>query len=74
VRQPIYSRSVARWRHYESELDNLFRAIPVNADNPTARIIGDPGRHLLGLRSAQGSARQASKQVRTSEHVEVRRK
>jgi tetratricopeptide (TPR) repeat protein len=30
VRQPIYSRSVARWRNYESELADLFRAIPVN--------------------------------------------
>jgi tetratricopeptide (TPR) repeat protein len=28
VRQPIYSRSVARWRNYESELDDLFQAIP----------------------------------------------
>jgi tetratricopeptide (TPR) repeat protein len=30
VRQPIYSRSVARWKNYESELADLFRAIPVN--------------------------------------------
>jgi tetratricopeptide (TPR) repeat protein len=30
VRQPIYSRSVARWRNYESALADLFRAIPVN--------------------------------------------
>ena len=28
VRQPIYSRSVGRWRNYESELDDLFQAIP----------------------------------------------
>jgi hypothetical protein len=28
VRQPIYTRSVARWRNYESELDELFGAIP----------------------------------------------
>jgi hypothetical protein len=28
VRQPIYSRSVGRWRNYESELADLFRAIP----------------------------------------------
>ena len=28
VRQPIYARSVGRWRNYESELDDLFRAIP----------------------------------------------
>ena len=24
VRQPIYQRSVARWKHYESALDALF--------------------------------------------------
>jgi len=30
VREPIYSRSVARWRNYEAELDDLFRAIPCN--------------------------------------------
>jgi hypothetical protein len=28
VRQPIYTRSVGRWRNYLSELDDLFRAIP----------------------------------------------
>ncbi len=30
VRQPLYSHSVARWRNYESTLDDLFRAIPCN--------------------------------------------
>jgi tetratricopeptide (TPR) repeat protein len=30
VRQPLYSHSVARWRNYERELDDLFRAIPHN--------------------------------------------
>jgi tetratricopeptide (TPR) repeat protein len=30
VRQPIYCHSVGRWRNYESELDDLFRAIPSN--------------------------------------------
>jgi hypothetical protein len=32
VRQPLYSHSVARWRHYESELDDLFQAIPSNGE------------------------------------------
>ena len=27
VRQPIYTRSVARWKHYEKELADLFAAI-----------------------------------------------
>jgi tetratricopeptide (TPR) repeat protein len=34
VRQPIYTRSAGRWRNYESELDDLFRAIP--EEQPTA--------------------------------------
>ena len=28
VRQPVYERSVARWRNYEHELAELFRALP----------------------------------------------
>ncbi|MFI5459859.1 MAG: tetratricopeptide repeat-containing sulfotransferase family protein [Isosphaerales bacterium] len=28
VRQPIYQRSVARWKHYESTLSELFAALP----------------------------------------------
>jgi hypothetical protein len=24
VRQPIYTRSVARWRHYQQSLEGLF--------------------------------------------------
>jgi tetratricopeptide (TPR) repeat protein len=28
VRQPIYTRSVARWRHYERDLADLFAALP----------------------------------------------
>jgi tetratricopeptide (TPR) repeat protein len=32
VRQPLYSHSVARWRNYESELNDLFRAIPCNGE------------------------------------------
>ena len=31
VRQPIYTRSVGRWRNYVSELGDLFRAIPAAA-------------------------------------------
>jgi tetratricopeptide (TPR) repeat protein len=30
VRQPLYSHSVARWRHYEQDLPDLFQAIPHN--------------------------------------------
>ena len=32
VRQPIYQRSVARWKNYESELPELFAALPKLAD------------------------------------------
>lgn len=28
VRQPVYSRSVARWKHYEPDLRELFAALP----------------------------------------------
>ena len=28
VRQPIYQRSVARWRHYEAHLGELFSCFP----------------------------------------------
>jgi hypothetical protein len=39
VRQPIYRRSVARWKNYERELADLFTALPVE---PERR---DPGMH-----------------------------
>ncbi len=28
VRQPVYTRSVARWRKYEAELGELFAVLP----------------------------------------------
>jgi hypothetical protein len=27
VRQPIYTRSVARWKHYEKSLESLFECL-----------------------------------------------
>ncbi len=30
VRQPVYRRSLARWKHYENELAELFAALPVS--------------------------------------------
>jgi tetratricopeptide (TPR) repeat protein len=30
VRQPIYTRSVARWKHYEQDLATLFRELPLS--------------------------------------------
>jgi tetratricopeptide (TPR) repeat protein len=29
VRQPVYTRSVERWKHYERELGELFAALPI---------------------------------------------
>jgi hypothetical protein len=29
VRQPVYTRSVARWKNYEHELGELFAALPL---------------------------------------------
>jgi hypothetical protein len=34
VRQPIYTRSVARWKHYEQDLASLFREL--EQDSPPA--------------------------------------
>jgi hypothetical protein len=31
VRQPIYTRSVARWKHYEAALGALFAKLPARA-------------------------------------------
>jgi len=28
VRQPVYKRSVARWKNYEGDLGELFAALP----------------------------------------------
>jgi tetratricopeptide (TPR) repeat protein len=35
VRQPVYKKSVARWKHYEGLLDDLFAALP-REDEPAA--------------------------------------
>jgi hypothetical protein len=32
VRQPVYRRSVARWKNYEHDLANLFAALPADED------------------------------------------
>jgi tetratricopeptide (TPR) repeat protein len=34
VRQPVYKRSVARWKKYESDLGDLFAALPVREPEP----------------------------------------
>jgi hypothetical protein len=36
VRQPIYQRSVARWKHYEKALETLFDALGPVHDAPPA--------------------------------------
>ena len=30
VRQPLYRRAVARWKHYEAALANLFACLPAD--------------------------------------------
>ena len=35
VRQPLHRRSIARWKHYEHELADLFAALPPEAVRPT---------------------------------------
>ena len=34
VRQPVYQRSVARWKHYEPALAELFAALPQEPGEP----------------------------------------
>ncbi len=34
VRQPVYQRSVARWKHYEPALSDLFAALPAERGGP----------------------------------------
>ena len=38
VRQPVYQRSVARWKNYEPALGELFAALPLDSDPSPARI------------------------------------
>jgi tetratricopeptide (TPR) repeat protein len=37
VRQPIYTSSVARWRHYERELADLFAIVALEGNDPERR-------------------------------------
>jgi tetratricopeptide (TPR) repeat protein len=39
VRQPIYKRSVARWKHYESDLAGLFAALPLDESEDRAHQV-----------------------------------
>jgi tetratricopeptide (TPR) repeat protein len=50
VRQPIYSRSVARWRNYESELADLFRAIPDGGFKESDQNNGEAHCNRFGVR------------------------
>ncbi len=36
VRQPLYRQAVARWRHYEAEMAELFAALPPEPPRPSA--------------------------------------
>ena len=40
VRQPIYTRSVGRWRNYETTLADLFANLPIDPE-PTVREGGN---------------------------------
>ena len=37
VRQPIYRRSVGRWRNYETALADLFAKLPIDEEPPPSR-------------------------------------
>lgn len=38
VRQPLYRQALARWKHYETALADLFAALPTDGEGTTARI------------------------------------
>lgn len=38
VRQPIYTRSVGRWKHYQNALGNVFRAVEESDPNQSRRV------------------------------------
>jgi tetratricopeptide (TPR) repeat protein len=42
VRQPVYQHSLARWKHYESSLADLFAALPPERERPGERTVADP--------------------------------
>jgi tetratricopeptide (TPR) repeat protein len=50
VRRPIYQSSVARWKHYESELGELFAALPADEQAPqrSTRDIDGPRFRRVG--------------------------
>ena len=74
VRQPIYSRSVGRWKNYESELDYLFRAIPGDGWISSNQTNGDPRHQASRWRSSGASNCQASEQIRPSDRRDGCRK
>jgi tetratricopeptide (TPR) repeat protein len=73
VRQPIYSRSVGRWKNYESELPFLFQSVPVNDPDSHSRVNG--AAHRTGLRSVSvgDAASQSSDRFRQGNRTEGRR-
>ncbi len=56
VRQPVYQRSVARWKHYETELEELFGSCPVRksrGNNSASQVFGSKPR-VPGLSPSRG--------------------
>jgi tetratricopeptide (TPR) repeat protein len=52
VRQPIYKTSLERWRFYEAELSDLFKALPTDEPAPAARGDGAQAPSSGGSQSA----------------------
>jgi hypothetical protein len=52
VRQPPHTRSVAKWKHYEHELADLFAALPNEGGDGASRLLsahlGGPSRAWPG--------------------------
>ena len=73
VRQPIYSRSVGRWRNYESELPFLFRSVPVSGSDSGSRVNGAADRTGLRSVSVGDTGFQSSNRFSQGNRAEERR-
>jgi hypothetical protein len=49
VRQPIYSRSVGRWKNYETALADLFARLPLDDESSFSEELGTPKVEDLGV-------------------------
>ena len=74
VRQPIYSRSVGRWRNYEADLAPLFQALPPIVSHSSVRTNGAAHRGATASQSSTGPCHRSFDQVPSIHRPDERRK